>query len=93
MQGVMALYAREVATPELVSSAVKRFSPAIPPPAPNDHESALLYWVSQAVSSLCQRVVQEVSKIISFTFSIYNLKIIYKVDCFVCLDVLMSGSH
>lgn len=59
MQGVMALYAREVATPELVSSAVKRFSPVIPPPAPNDHESALLYWVSQAVSSLCQRLAQE----------------------------------
>ncbi|XP_014275240.1 patronin isoform X3 [Halyomorpha halys] len=59
MQGVMALYAREVATPELVSSAVKRFSPTVPPPAPNDHESALLYWVSQAVSSLCQRLAQE----------------------------------
>ncbi|CAH1389035.1 unnamed protein product [Nezara viridula] len=59
MQGVMALYAREVATPELVSSAVKRFSPAVPPPAPNDHESALLYWVSQTVSSLCQRLAQE----------------------------------
>ncbi|XP_073995236.1 calmodulin-regulated spectrin-associated protein patronin isoform X20 [Rhodnius prolixus] len=62
MQAVMTLYAKEVATPEFVYAAVKRFMPscaADEEPSPTDYEHALLFWINHATSALRLRVEQE----------------------------------
>ena len=61
MQAVMTVYAKEVATPELVAAAVRRFLPSeVPhPETPADHEQALLLWINQAVVALKLRADQE----------------------------------
>lgn len=56
----MALYAKEVATPDRVVAAVQRFSQhAASAPLPADHEQALLLWVNEANAALRERIHQE----------------------------------
>ncbi|KAK9510534.1 hypothetical protein O3M35_005291 [Rhynocoris fuscipes] len=62
MQAVMTLYAKEVATPEFVYAAVKRFLPSDMSEkhtTPTDYENALLFWINHATSALRRRIEQE----------------------------------
>ncbi|KAG8291324.1 hypothetical protein J6590_063361 [Homalodisca vitripennis] len=59
MEALMALYAKEVATPDRVLAAVQRFSQSHQRPLPADHEQALLLWVNEANLALRERIQQE----------------------------------
>ncbi|CAH0752777.1 unnamed protein product [Bemisia tabaci] len=63
MEAVMTLYTKEVATPDRVLAAVRRFSHnSTISEEPPDHESALVMWINEAVKALRQRICQEVGQ-------------------------------
>lgn len=72
MEAVMTLYTKEVATPDRVLAAVRRFSHnSTISEEPPDHESALVMWINEAVKALRQRICQEVGQVRIYFIHIY----------------------
>lgn len=59
IEGLMALYAKEVVTGDRVVSAIRRFDPQADVEVPNDHERGLLLWISHASRALIAKIQTE----------------------------------
>ncbi|XP_043681965.1 patronin isoform X16 [Vespula pensylvanica] len=59
IEGLMALYAKEVVTGDRVVSAIRRFDPQADVEVPNDHEKGLLLWISHASHALIAKIQTE----------------------------------
>lgn len=61
VESMMALYAKEVVTPDRVLAAVQRFNHgrSQAPAMPENHEQGLLLWVSNACEALKKRIEQD----------------------------------
>ncbi|XP_011501000.1 PREDICTED: patronin isoform X3 [Ceratosolen solmsi marchali] len=60
IEGLMVLYVKEVVTSERVVAAIQRFNPQLHNvDAPQDHETGLLLWISQACSALIVKIQAE----------------------------------
>ncbi|XP_012272704.1 patronin isoform X2 [Orussus abietinus] len=59
IEGLMALYAKEVVTGDRVVAAIRRFNPQASVEVPADQEKGLLLWIGQASQALVSKIQSE----------------------------------